>query len=149
MVAAQKPPDEPWADAVVIYQYTRADAIEDGVLVDLMQHPTPERPELDDLCSLVREAGFRVPVAITATAFNETVAPTDGELPPGQNLKGRLWDVLMALRVAGRLRADDDRVHFKVAVWNGKKREDVALWALCGPGDDAKPVLTIMLEGED
>jgi hypothetical protein len=27
--------------------------------------------------------------------------------------------------------------------------EMVELWALCGPGDDARPVITIMLESED
>jgi hypothetical protein len=27
--------------------------------------------------------------------------------------------------------------------------ELVKLWALCGPGDDARPVITLMLEGED
>jgi len=149
MTAKPKPPDNPWEDAPVIYRYTRAQAIEDGILVDLMQHPTPERPELDDLRSLVLEAGFRIPAAMTVTAFNEAVAPIGGDLPPGQDLKGRLWDVLMALRVAGRLKTDDDRVHFKVAVWNGERHEDVALWALCGPGDEGEPVLTIMLEGED
>lgn len=26
---------------------------------------------------------------------------------------------------------------------------EVKLWSLCGPGDDAAPVITIMLEGED
>ena len=55
--------------------YSRAQAIEDGVLVDLMQHPTPERPELDDLAKLVREAGFNVPLAMTCGAFAATVAP--------------------------------------------------------------------------
>jgi hypothetical protein len=29
------------------------------------------------------------------------------------------------------------------------RHELVKLWALCSPGDDARPVLTIMLEGED
>ena len=46
---------------------------------------------------------------------------------------------------------DDDRVHFQVLVdVNGDgHHETVQLWALCGPGDDASPVLTVMLEGED
>jgi len=49
-------------DFEVIHRYTRKDAIEDGVLVDLMQAETE---------SLVREAGFHFPVAMTATAFSE------------------------------------------------------------------------------
>ena len=34
-----------------------------------------------------------------------------------------------------------DRVEFDVADWK--------LWAHVGPGDNAEPVLTIMLQGED
>ncbi|MCY3024594.1 MAG: hypothetical protein NTW87_36935 [Planctomycetota bacterium] len=128
-------------DADVIHRYTRAQAIADGVLVDLMQ--TETKP-------LVREAGFKVPIAMTATAFSETVAPIDGELPPGQDLKGRLWDVLMVFKAEiRRAPAGEDCVHFTVNVFNGQKAVPVQLWALCGPGDDLEPVITIMLEGED
>jgi hypothetical protein len=44
-----------------------------------------------------------------------------------------------------------DRVHLQVLVdVDGDGRhETVKLWALFGPGDDARPVITIMLEGED
>ena len=27
--------------------------------------------------------------------------------------------------------------------------EPVAMWALCGPGDEGEPVITVMLKGED
>jgi len=130
----------------IICSYTRAQAIEDGMLVDLMQPGTVD---------LVKEAGFRIPVAMTATAFSEAVCPIGGDrdLPPGQSLTGRLWDVLFVLRYRIReanRRGDTNRVHFKVRVWRGDgKSEVVRLWCLCGPGDDAEPVLTIMLEGED
>jgi len=136
--------DQPFGP--VIFAYTRADAIRDGVLVDLMQPAT---------VGLVREAGFRLPIAMTATAFAETVCPIDDdrfEYPVGQSLNGRLWDVLMVLRFAIRAanrRGDTDRVHFKVSVFDGQKSNTVRLWCQCGPGDDAEPVLTIMLEGED
>ena len=124
----------------VIFSYTRAQAIEDGVLVDLGQ---------DAFASLVHEAGFRVPIAMTATAFGAAVAPIGGRLPPGQDVKGRLWDVLYLLRFAIRGNRETDRVHFTVAVRNGKRHNDVNLWALIGPGDDGEPVITIMMEGED
>ncbi len=117
--------------------YTRRQAIEDGVLADLMQPET---------ISLVREAGFKFPVAMTAGAWAEAVGGLDGEeLPAGQSIRGRLWDVLMGLRWAIKGASQTDRVHFRVAV-SGKL---VELWAACGPGDDAEPVITIMLEGED
>lgn len=125
----------------LISVYTRAQAIADGVLVDLMQ---------GEMVSLVREAGFRIPVAMTASAFHETIAPIGGELPEGQDLKGRLWDVLSVLRFAIKNCAPgDDRVEFQVSVWNGTRSDLHRLWALVGPGDTAEPVLTIMLEGED
>lgn len=127
-------------DFEVIHRYTRRQAIEDGMLVDLMQ------PETEPL---VREAGFRFPIAMTTAAFSEAVAPIDGELPPGQDLKGRLWDVLMLLKAGIRANLKDDRVHFTVHVFDGKRPNPVQLWALCGPGDDLEPTITVMLEGED
>ena len=45
----------PWAGFEVIHRYTRAQAIEDGVLVDLTAQ--------------ARTCGFTVPVAMTATLF--------------------------------------------------------------------------------
>ena len=134
----------------MIYSYTRAQAIEDGVLVDLCQHPTPEDPELDDLRQLVLEAGFKVHAAMTATAFAEAVCSIGADLPAGQSIEGRLWDVLFVLRMAIRAHRNTDRVHFQVSVYDGpRKRRTVRLWSLIGPGDDGEPVLTIMLEGED
>lgn len=56
------------------------------------------------------------------------------------------------LRAASGQAGSSDRVHFQVLVdveGDGRRREVVNLWALCGPGDDAQPVITIMLEGED
>jgi hypothetical protein len=55
------------------------------------------------------------------------------------------------LRVASVKAANSDRVHFQVLVdvEGDGRRNVVKLWALCGPGDDAQPVITIMVEGED
>jgi len=138
-----------------IHIYTRAQAIADGVLVDLIT-ATDDKGQL-----LCQQAGFKVPVAITRTAWAKTIEAggtwkPDGvgevlELSGGQSLTGRLWDVLWMLRVACGQAADTDRVHFQVRVdvHGDGRHELVKLWALCGPGDDAQPVITIMLEGED
>jgi len=120
--------------------FTRRQAIEDGVLVDLMQ---------PDTVGLVREAGFKFPVAMTMGAFAATVAELGESLPEGQDIQGRLWDVLWMLTCAIKTAGSTDRVRFRVSVWDGKRRHEVKLWSLCGPGDDAAPVVTIMLEGED
>ena len=58
-----KPPVGTFGEPINVY--TRRQAIEDGVLVDLMQPET---------AGLVREAGFKFPVAMTAGAFAATVA---------------------------------------------------------------------------
>jgi hypothetical protein len=146
-------PDNFWGNP--IFSYSRAQAIADGVLVDLTS-ATDDKGQL--LCP---QAGFKVPVAITRAAWAQTVEAggtwkPDGdgevlELKGGQSLTGRLWDVLWMLRAASRQAGSTDRVHFQVLVdadGNGR-HEVVKLWALCGPGDEARPVITMMLEGED
>ena len=138
-----------------IHVYSRAQAIADGILVDLT---TATDDQGQPLC---QQAGFKIPVAITRTAWAKTVEaggdwkPTgDGEtleLQGGQSLTGRLWDLLHMLKVACGRAGSTDRVNFQVLVdvqGNGR-HELVKLWAHCGPGDDARPVITIMLEGED
>ena len=149
----QNPPNNFWREP--IHVYTRAQAIADGVLVDLSS-ATDDRGHL-----LCQQAGFKVPVAITRTAWAKTIEAGgtwkphgDGEileLKGGQSLTGRLWDLLWMLHVASAKPHNTDRVHFEVLVdvQGDGHRELVKLWALCGPGDDARPVLTIMLEGED
>ena len=146
-------PDDLWGEP--IHSYTRAQAIADGVLIDLTT-ATDDKGQL--LCS---QAGFKVPVAITRTAWAQTIQAggswkQDGdgealELKGGQSLTGRLWDVLWMLRVASGKAAKADRVHFQVLVdvHGDGHREIVKLWALCGPGDDPQAVITIMVEGED
>ena len=146
-------PDNLWGEP--IFRYTRAQAIADGALVDLTT-ATDNKGQL-----LCQQAGFKVPVAITRTAWTKTVEiggiwKPDGEgevleLKGGQSLTGRLWDVLWMLRVAFGKAAKSDRVDFQVLVdVHGDGRHNVVkLWALCGPGDDAQSVITIMVEGED
>src|SRR5512135_2827579 len=68
----------------LIFSYTRAQAIADGVLKDVSE--------------LAKEAGFRFPVAVSAGVWAECVAVPDGV--DGQDETGRLWDVLNMLRFA-------------------------------------------------
>ena len=110
---------------------------------------------------LCPQAGFKVSVAITRTAWAETIEAGGAwkphgegeilELKGGQSLTGRLWDLLWMLRVACGQAGYTDRIYFQVLVdADGDGRhETVKLWALCGPADDASPVITVMLEGED
>ena len=150
--------EEFWGPPISVY--TRAQAISDGTLVDLTTATD------DHGVNLCQNAGFLLPVAITRAAWAETVecggewkSEGDGDvlhLPGGQSVTGRLWDLLWMLRYAIKSTSRKslepvDRVHFSVRVdthGNGRHKT-VRLWSLCGPGDDAKPVITVMLEGED
>ncbi len=122
---------------VLIYRYTRAQALGDGSLIDLSAEAS--------------EAGIKYPVAITALAFDEAVEMTDMGSQMGCDKWGRRWDVVWMLRCAMvRARPGDAEVRFKVlVVGNRRTPEEVELRAVVGPGDKAEPVVTIMLPGED
>jgi hypothetical protein len=111
----------------LIYAYTRKQAIEDGVLADVS---TP-----------AKEAGFKVPVAITSAVYEELCV---GEGSKPVTYRARLWDVLALLSFKCRT-AKGDTVHYEVKVG----RKVLKLWSKMGPGDDAEPVITIMMENED
>ncbi len=69
-------PDNFWSDADIIDSYTRRQAIENGVLVQLSGPGYEGNPWVPDM---VAEAGFRFPVAMTATVFCRYVAPLEGD----------------------------------------------------------------------
>ena len=122
---------------IVIHEYTRADAIADGVLIDVT--------------GIAREAGFKIPVALTSAAWADCVAvPPDVDC---QDETGRLWDVLNVLFFAIKASPRDRHssiLKFKVSVRTGHDTsEDIELKSICGPGDSAEPVITIMLPDED
>jgi hypothetical protein len=126
-----------WDDAEVIYAYTRAQAIEDGVLVDVSE--------------MAKEAGIKYPVTLTASVYSKYVEVPEGAV--AQDESGRLWDILGMLRCQIRC-SQGDTLHFQLYVRNHNRerltRQDLAtLKAVCGPGDDGEPVVTIMLPDED
>ena len=116
-----------------ISTYTRAQAIEDGVLVDVS--------------TAAREAGFKFPVAVTRAVWDGYVVP-DKRARYYQDEMGRLWDILSVLRFY--IRRGGSEIHFPVTMIMKKaQRRNIVFTALCGPGDDAKPVITIMMPDED
>jgi len=126
----------------IIDSYSRAQAIEDGVLVDVT--------------ATAREAGIKYPTAITRAAYEKYVAWTaeDNERKGAlQDESGRLWDVLSMLRFAALRSGGGSRLDYTLYV---VPREGpsvtaalVQLKSICGPGDTAAPVLTVMLPEED
>jgi hypothetical protein len=90
------------------------------------------------------------PVALTAAAWAKCVAVPPGVA--GQDEAGRLWDVLWMLRCAIARSGGGRVVAFSVHVRNDNRNRTpplVRLKAVCGPGDDAAAVITIMLPDED
>src|SRR5712692_8787925 len=88
-----------WDDAEVISAYTRTQALEDGVLVDVSE--------------TAREAGIKFPVALTAAVWGQYVEVPEGVT--GQDEAGRLWDILWMFRCAAA-RFDGDTLLFKLSV---------------------------------
>ncbi len=122
---------------VMIYAYTRAQAIDDGTLVDASD--------------LARDAGFKVPVALTAKVWVDCVAWDQTREVTPQDETGRLWDVLAMAHLAARGRPHTGRLSFSVLrIGCGRLRPSrVTLALVLGPGDQGEPVITIMQPEED
>lgn len=131
-------PTEPAEDPIygpVIYAYTRAQAFADGVLVDVSE--------------TAKQTGFKLTVAITE-ALHSRLTPTRADQALGQDYDGRLWDVLwlaaFTIKLADR---GTDTVNFTVVLQETEARSgqpqntDLRLRAVCGPGDEGEPVVTI------
>jgi hypothetical protein len=120
----------------LIHRYTRADALRDGVLIDVS--------------ATAREAGILFPVALTSAAWARCVA-----VPPGvecQDEAGRLWGVVWLLRLAIHGAGSGPEVRFGVHVRDDNREGTpplVRLKAVCGPGDEGEPVITVMMPVED
>src|SRR3990172_308951 len=135
----------------VIDVYTRTQAIEDGVLVDVTQ--------------TAKEAGIVYSTAVTQALWDGYIVPPES-LKGIQDMDGRLWDVLTMfsfnaramkkenIDVAETQKDKKQTLYFKTIFQMPSKvgypkMETVDLKAVCGPGDNAEPVLTIMLADEN
>lgn len=132
-----------WGEPISIY--TRAQALADGVLVDLTAQARPY--------------GFTIPFACTEAVWLSvqwTVA-TEARKPEatGQSTDGRLHDVLSLARMAAQGAAETGAAvaEFEVLMVpvDGKAmaaRAQLFRLVVSG-GDRGEPVLTLMLPGED
>jgi hypothetical protein len=114
----------------VIFSYSRAQAIEDGVLWDVT--------------GIARLVGSKYPTAFSAGVTELCATGTDPETD------GPMYSPETALRILTTLRQ-------AIVMQKDKKSDDMiwfdfeghALYSICGPGDTAAPVLTVMLTTED
>ena len=118
----------------IIHTYTRAEAIADGVLIDVS--------------AMAREAGFKIPVAVTSAVHAKYVeVPAEVDW---QDEAGRLWDILWMCSWEARRQGGKSMIFFSLDVQNDTTGlERVQLKCICGPNDDGSPCLTILLPDED
>ena len=132
-------------DFEVISVYTRKNALDDGILVDIT--------------TTAAEAGFTVPVAMTRTSWGRCVQWSEADTARTrryQDQAGRLWDVVWMAACAMRSavqRGDNGAVlRFKlyvVPIDKGGPARLTELKVMIGPGDAGEPVATIMETDED
>ncbi len=123
-----------WKDAEVISTYTRAQAIKDGVLVDVSD--------------AAKGAGIKYPVAVTQNLWGSWIEVPEG-LEGIQDETGRLWDVLWMFSIAARKATSDHLTYSVLFQTKERKMKEVQINAVCGPGGNLDPVITIMLPGDD
>lgn len=122
----------------VIFRYTRAQAVADGVQVEVTK--------------TAHEAGIKFPVFLTRGVFDSFVAVPPGVT--GQDEAGRLWDIVWMLRFA-ILRARPGVQRIPVALYvrqsDTERPRLVKLIATIGPLDldDLQAAITVMLPDED
>ncbi|MHC1790216.1 DUF6573 family protein [Solidesulfovibrio sp.] len=95
----------------VIYSYTRAQAIEDGVLIDITAD--------------AQAHGFKVHTVVTDNLYHQYVEVPNGlDGSFGQSSAGRLHDLLTLALFAARSSKGTDRVYFKVDFLMGPGRSE-------------------------
>ena len=123
-----------WDGFEVISVYSRAQAIEDGELVDVTE--------------LAQRRSFRYPVAVTASVWAWLERAGTRVQFLGRSVGPEIIAMELLLRLYQTIKAlqgDTDRFDVRVSLAG----QELAVWALVGPGDDAEPVITVMLEGGD
>ncbi|MDA3889714.1 MAG: hypothetical protein PF443_13165 [Allgaiera sp.] len=135
----------------IVHSYSRAEAVADGVLVD---------------CSdLAREAGWKIPVALTSAVWQDCVRWTPDDTKRKrcpQDEGGRMWDVLWMSMVAARrhiqlcqANASLDPGRCSMVVYRVPRGgtsiepECVELKIIIDGGDTGSPVATILEPMED
>lgn len=126
-----------FADCDVIHSYTRAQAIEDGFLADLMQN------EMLDVC----RQHYKHPIACTLPVF-EIMRKAVENKKYCNDYAGILHDMLHMSRVHYQFHGHTARL-FKVIIQGAGRQSVFTFKLVCHPGDSGEPVMTIMLPDED
>jgi len=125
-----------FAECNLIFEYTRAQAIADGVLIDLSTtYPVDTRM-------------YKFPLACTSAVWKliESAASSE-DVDPALYV----WDIAFMSHVAikSAKNSGSSELPFTVKLPLTENGTEYRLKLVCGPGDDGSPVLTIMLPEED
>jgi len=127
----------------IIFAYTRKQAVEDGVQVDVT--------------ATAQEAGIALPVFLTRAVFEQFVIDSSGShqwpvrLAPGRS-RAPLGYCRMLLFAILRSRPGVERIPVALYVRNDNRAARlIKLVATCGPVDmhDPRPGITVMMPEED
>ena len=117
----------------LIHAYSRAQAIADGVLVDVSRQAGPAE----------MLGGFTIPVAVTAALWSAIDSIPDS-LAGIADARGRLHDVLWMAALAARRHRGCSSCRFLVHLPSrGTRKRTRELLLHVGPGDQGEPVATI------
>ena len=123
----------------VIHRYTRAQAIDDGMLIDF----TDPESDTGDVCRQY----YKFPIACTSAVFD--IMQKAVENPRYcQDYAGILHDMLFMSKVMKR-KLDESTVIFRVIIAGAGRQRNYDFKLQVGPGDNGEPVITIMLPSED
>jgi len=127
-----------WTEADLISVYTRQQAIADGFLIDAS---TGELGE-------VSRQYYKYPVAMTAAVW--AVIDKAVRNPNSWNdLKGVWHNVLYMSQHYVVRHLDVSIVLFEVKIVGAGRKQIFTFKMMCGSGDNAEPVMTVMLPDED
>lgn len=121
----------------LVYTYTRTQALEDGVLVNLLQD------EMTEVC----QQHYKHPIACTLAVF-EIMRKAVENKRYCNDYAGILHDMLWMSR-SYKQQVDVSTVLFQVIIAGAGKKKNYTFKLVCHPGDKGEPVLTIMLPQED
>ena len=128
----------PFENAEVISAYTRAEAIDDGLLVDAT---------IGDLAGVSRQH-YKTHVAMTIAVFD--LIDRADKHPDWCNDYAGVWHDILWMSKVGVIRKPDPTTQlFRVKITGTGRKQWHTLKAVCHPGDNAEPVITIMLPNED
>ena len=117
----------------LIHAYSRAQALADGVLVDVTKEAGPDG----------MLGGFAIPVAVTAALWS-AIESIPQSLAGIADARGRLHDVLWMAALAARRHRERSAARFLVHLPScGTRKRTRELLLHVGPGDRGEPVVTI------